>query len=370
MPPPEDVLWSSDAPLARRARVGPLAKWLIGIGIALVAVLVAAMAIHVPYYTISPGSSLDVNDRVTIDGASTYPADGELLLLFVRQSANVSLLKYLQAKLDPDIDEFPSEEFTGGQSPEEVNVQSDADMALAQIAAKKVALEQVGYDVPLAGSGVVVLAVLPSRPAHGVVEAGDVILTVDGVEIHEADDLGEEVRRRSAGDELTLTIEREGKPETKTVGVELADDGTPVIGVYVSPRYDFPIDVDIDTRSIGGPSAGLAMTLSIIDTLTPGELTGGLTVAITGTIAPDGSVGEIGGLSQKTVAARSADADLFIVPKCTAEATRTSCEADLEHARDRADGLRIVPVANVDEALRALAEAGGDPVQNAAASLR
>ena len=69
---------------------------------------------------------------------------------------------------------------------------------------------------------------------------------------------------------------------------EAGDDGKPVIGVIVSGRYDFPIDVNVDTSQIGGPSAGLAMTLSILDKLTPGDLTGGKKVAVTGTIAEDG----------------------------------------------------------------------------------
>lgn len=345
------------------SRRNPRSTWFSVIAVVLVAAAIAAYFIRLPYYTISPGSAIDVNDRVVIDGAKTYDADGELLLLFVRQRARVNVWRWLQASLDPDIDLFKEQQFTGGQSPEEVRTAADAEMALSQLAAKKVALEAAGYEVPESGSGVVVLAVLPSRPAAGVLEPGDVVLAVDDRPIVEASDVSEIVRELDPGDAVSVRFERDGKEVTETVGIEADDTGTPVIGVYVSARYDFPIDVELDTSSIGGPSAGLAMTLSIIDLLTPGELTGGKTVAITGTISDDGAVGEIGGLSQKTVAARAADAELFVVPACSNEAIRASCEEDLARARDRAGDLEIVPVATLDEALRALEAAGGDPLQ-------
>lgn len=364
-PPPEQTLATGAIPVdddpARRRR-GRL-TWLSIVGAVLIAAALAAYFIRLPYYTISPGSAIDVNDRVEVDGAATYDADGELLLLFVRQRARVNVWRWLQASFDPDIDLFREEEFTGGQSPEEVRTAAEAEMALSQLAAKKVALEAAGYEVPVSGNGVVVLGVLPSRPAADVIEPGDVILAVEDRPIVESSDLSRIIREYEIGDEVTVRFERGGKEQTSLVGIEADDSGTPVIGVYVAARYDFPVEVELDTSSIGGPSAGLAMTLSIIDLLTPGELTGGLTVAITGTIAADGSVGEIGGLSQKTVAARAADASLFIVPACTDEAILEGCRDDLARAQDRAGDLEIVPVASLDEALRALESAGGDPLQ-------
>ena len=65
---------------------------------------------------------------------------------------------------------------------------------------------------------------------------------------------------------------------------------------------------------MSGPSAGLAFTLTIIDKLSPGDLTGGKNVAVTGTIELDGTVGEVGGVPQKTAAAIDAGAKLFLVP--------------------------------------------------------
>jgi PDZ domain-containing protein len=162
---------------------------------------------------------------------------------------------------------------------------------------------------------------------------------------------------------VTLRVRRDGEVRTVVVGTTHSEDGRTIIGVTVTPRYDFPVDITIDTNDIGGPSAGLAMTLAIIDDLTPGELTGGKDVAVTGTIDVDAHVGEIGGIEQKAVAAKSADADLFIVPECTEEAGRAVCEQELARARERSGDTPVVAVSDLDGALRALERAGGEPVE-------
>jgi PDZ domain-containing protein len=116
------------------------------------------------------------------------------------------------------------------------------------------------------------------------------------------------------------------------------------MGIVIEPKLDLPVHISIDTGQIGGPSAGLAFTLDIIDELGPTDLDRGETVVATGEMALDGSVHEIGGIEQKTIGAREAGADVFLVP-----------DANAEGARRYADGLRIVPVSNLDEALHALA---------------
>ena len=125
--------------------------------------------------------------------------------------------------------------------------------------------------------------------------------------------------------------------------------------------YDFPIDVNVDTSQIGGPSAGLAMTLSIFDKLTPGDLTGGKKVAVTGTISEDGSVGEIGGISQKTGSAKAAGAQLFIVPACTRTDIKTECENELTKAKQRAGESAGGSGRDVRQALAALKAAAANP---------
>jgi PDZ domain-containing protein len=116
-----------------------------------------------------------------------------------------------------------------------------------------------------------------------------------------------------------------------------------------SEKFEFPVDVEIDTGRVSGPSAGLAFTLTILDELTPGDLTGGEKVAVTGTIRADGGVGPIGGAEQKAVTAREAGAKLFLVPA-----------EEVDEARGRADGMKVVGVRTLDDALAELKELGGD----------
>ncbi|MEY3055126.1 MAG: hypothetical protein RL550_1649, partial [Actinomycetota bacterium] len=138
-----------------------------------------------------------------------------------------------------------------------------------------------------------------------------------------------------------------------------SEPGRVIIGF--NPRdtrtVQLPVEIDIDTDSIGGPSAGLAFTLALIDALTPGELSPPGGVAVTGTMSGDGEVGPIGALVQKAVAVRRSGAELFLVP--SAQSVN-----DLAAARSAAGpGVEIVPVATLEEAVAALAARGGTPVE-------
>jgi PDZ domain-containing protein len=314
----------------------------------LLVVAVVGMLVELPYYTIAPGDALEIGGRVTISEAPSDQPEGEILLLFVRQNARVNAWQWLQASLDGDIDLFEEREFTGGQSPDELRARSEAEMARSQLAAKKLALEAAGYEVPEA-EGLYVAATLPESPASDVLEVGDVVLAADGARVVEVDDLGKLVRARRPGETIGLRVRRDDAERTIRVDTFRSDEGTTAIGVLGSPSYDLPVDVDIDTSDIGGPSAGLAMTLSVLDRLTAGELTGGARVAVTGSIGGDGEVMPVGGIGQKAVAARAAGATLFLVPA-----------TEVREARERAGDVRVVGVDDLDDALVALRRAGGD----------
>jgi PDZ domain-containing protein len=136
------------------------------------------------------------------------------------------------------------------------------------------------------------------------------------------------------------------------LGADPNDPDRAIIGIEVTGRgidFDFPIDVSIDTGDVGGPSAGLAFTLAIIDDLTPGDLTGGADVAVTGTINSDGTVGPVGGTGQKAAAVRAKGYDAFLVPS-----------DDYEAARQHAGDVDVIAVDTLDEALAALADLGGN----------
>ena len=167
--------------------------------------------------------------------------------------------------------------------------------------------------------------------------------------------LGPIVRSRPPGQPVMFTVGRGGKSIPVTVvsraAAQGACQGRAQVGISTSTRsekFDFPVNVEIDTGRVSGPSAGLAFTLTILDELTPGDLTGGKKVAVTGTIQADGSVGPIGGAQQKAVTARRAGAKLFLVPT-----------EEVKEARSRAGGMKVAGIGTLDDALRQLKNFGG-----------
>ncbi|HEX5585859.1 MAG TPA: S16 family serine protease, partial [Acidimicrobiia bacterium] len=195
---------------------------------------------------------------------------------------------------------------------------------------------------------------------------GDTVVAVDGQPVTVNASIGGFLDAHRPGDVVPVTVNRAGTDMTVDVptgrfGGKGARECLPArgqrgkpcfgIGVQQFVRYDFPIQVDFDIQRVGGPSAGLAFTLAIIDDLTPGDITGGKRVAVTGAIAADGSVQPVGGVEQKAITARHNDVDLMLVPR-----------SELAAARKGADGLRVVGVDTVDDALAALQQAGGAPV--------
>jgi Lon-like protease len=348
----------------RRQRVPLWGKVGLGAAFLVVAMVVAGFVIHVPYSTLSPGDAVPLTQLVQVTGAKTFPEPrGDIRLLFVRERNHVNLWRFLQAQLDGDTEVLKERELNPtGQSQTQQNEQAQQQMADAKNAATKVALEAAGYGVRVA-PGLTVSEFVSGMPAEKVLKYGDVILTADGRTITGNRDLTDVIGKHRAGEQVTLEILRGGRRKTVKVGIASEKNGR-FIGVLASPRYDFPVKVDIDTGGIGGPSGGLSMSLAILDDLTPGNLTGGKRVAVTGTIGYAGTVGEIGGIEQKAVAARAAGARLFIVPACTTPENKAPCETDLQRATKRAGAkVKVVPVETFDEALRVLRENGGDAVE-------
>jgi PDZ domain-containing protein len=196
--------------------------------------------------------------------------------------------------------------------------------------------------------GTEVVLVQPGTPAEGELEVGDVIVAAAGEDVETITDLRSAMTGIEPGEPVELTVERGEEGEeleltVSTVASEQAPDRA-VVGVQVQDAedFEFPVDVDIEAPGIGGPSAGLAFALDIVDELR-GDLTRGRKVVVTGELGLDGSVMAIGGIKQKTVGARRADADIFLVPR-----------ANVAEAREVAKGLTVIPVSTFEEALRYL----------------
>jgi Lon-like protease len=345
-------------------------KWFLSISAFLVVVLLAGTIIRVPYDTLAPGGTLDLASRVSIKGTKSYADRSDVMMLFVQERAHVNLWSLLQAKLDSNIDLVKQSDITGGRTQKETDLQDVCDMAQSQDDARVAALKALGYKVPVVrGLQTVDLphtfsteATTKNGPpishnlyAWKVLQPCDQIISADGHELKQPDDLSKIVKTHPVGSTVELGITRGGKPMTVHAKVVQGPQG-PIIGVDLGLRYKIPVNINIDTNDISGPSAGLAITLAIIDALTPGQLTGGKRVAITGTIDPLGNVGEIGGLPQKALAARNAHAQILIVPHCS----DAGCRKDVATARKRVGkNVEVAEVSTLGQALKVLRDAGG-----------
>ena len=346
-------------PSARRRSRGPGASagCCLSLGVLLLVVpLIAGLLIRVPYYLISPGEARGVAELIKVkgDGAKVYPPKGKILFTTVSLAGDVNVFEALAGWLDKEVQVIPEKQITGGAPRQEVRQLNIQAMVDSKLTATKVALERLGYRVSVTGDGALVTMVNPGDPADGKLQVGDVIKTVDGEAVTLHDQVVTKVRQHKPGDVIAIGFRRGTSDQTVSLKSVASPDGQARIGVQLQTndlKYDFPVDVSIETGLVGGPSAGLAFTLALIDDLTDGELTGGRNVAVTGTIDADGNVGQVGGVAQKTVTARKAGAIAFLVPP-----------EEEKEAKTFAGKMQIIPVKTLADALTALHALGGSEV--------
>ena len=322
--------------------------------------LIAAWLVPFPYYLVSPGTAPSIFEHIKIEGAEVFEPKGEVLYTTVSVSLRrTNAYELLAGWIDRDTEIVGEKTITGGLSRSSVRSENLKAIDVSKLIAEKVALERLGYTVTLVSDGVRVVDVTKGEPSEGLLATGDLVLAIDGTVVSTSEEAVAAVRRRRPGDEITVRLSRDGhEREVVIQAAEASEPGRALIGVQlttVNPSFDFPFEIDIDTGKVGGPSAGLAFTLALLDLLTPGELGGGLRVAATGTIDIDGTVGVVDGIPHKAAAAREEKADIFLVPM-----------DGLDEARSHAGRMRVFGVSNLDEALEALEEAGGGPLPEGA----
>jgi len=317
------------APRSPRTMRPSAGKWplILGIFLLLVGIAIAvAWPIKVPYYTLSPGPVYDTSDFVDVVETSTYEdANGELFFLTVSlQEAN--LFEWAAAQLSPKVDLAPRENIRPtGVSREDLRRENLARMEQSKTDAQFVALSELGYEPTYIGTGARVIETVPETGSVGVVLRDDVIVAIDGELIEFRDDLPAALEDKQIGDSVSLTVERpipDGE-DSETLelviilGPHVDDPERPMIGILVDnnpPIFEFPVEIDMDSQNIGGPSAGMMFTLEIINQLTEDDITDGIRIAGTGTIRRDGTVGPIGGVKQKVYAAIDAGATVVFIP--------------------------------------------------------
>ncbi len=327
----------------------------VSAGLLALALGVLGATLPVPLVALGPGPTFDTlgavdgKQVVAVDGLPTYPTSGHLNMTTVSVTDRLTLFSALgfwgagDHQVVPRTTVFPPE-----KSDAQVQQQNSDDFAASEANAEVAALADLKLP-----TRAVVSDLTAGSPATGHLQKGDEIVTVAGTAVTTPQEVADALSATRPGQPVKIAFKRAGTPGDATVVLGSSPDRAQgLLGVRpgIEPRDGH---ISISLGDIGGPSAGLMFTLAVIDKLTPGELTGGRFVAGTGTIDSTGTVGSIGGIPFKMMAARTAGATTFLVPdkNCAEAAAHTP------------DGLQLVKVATLADALAGLdALRAGKPV--------
>lgn len=308
-----------------------------------------------PYFVLSPGAATPVGKFVDIPADHRFKPAGEVMFTTV-SVAQAHPLDILWAWLDPHSRIERKEDLIGKATPQQYSEANQVSMEESKMTATYQAMHRAGFNVAYRGDGAEVVGVSDNSPASGHLQADDVVVAIDGARVERAEEVGAKIRPVKPGTVVKLQVKNKDgveRSEELTTAPRPDDANLSYVGIRLqtkNPHLDTPFPLELKTQRIGGPSAGLAFTLAGLDELTKGELTGGKKVAVTGTMELDGSVGAVGGIEQKSQAVSDSGAKLFLVP-----------EAEVRDAKKSVSkGVKVVGVSDLESALRALKDNGGD----------
>ena len=325
-------------------------------------------------YSITPGGAEPVAPLITINGQPGTTKQGTIFLTDVYLTP-LTWLTYLPAWFSSSTDIISQNDLVEpGVSISELDAQGYLQMAQAKQQAEYAALTRLGYTVGVRPNGAIVQQVQENSPAWNKLLVADIVTGVNGTPTNSSCAVVAATHDLNAGTTVTLQVRKatisnngtitNGSPENVAIklGVPPKNMGSSpcpnisgtakgFIGVAfgVSNAYAYPFSIQISTPNIGGPSAGLAMTLSIINQLSHGTLLHHHVLAATGTMETNGVVGDVGGVAQKTIAVANAGATSFLVPKVEAKNAHSTAPSN----------LAVVPIASLNQALNYLLRHGG-----------
>jgi len=326
-------------------------------------------------YAITPGNATDVAPLVTIKGLATNSAADRIMLVDVYLQP-LSELQFLWMHFQSHVQFVTASQLLDPGIPaSELDAQGFLQMSDSQESAEVAALRALGWRIPATMTGAVITAVANNTPAaHASLHVGDEITAVDGRAVTSActliGSLGHvaahtvvhvTLRRTTfsttgvlrRGGLVTLKVTTAASPDAhaRTGCAQFPTSGPSFLGVVPEDgaTFDLPGNISVNTANIGGPSAGLAMTLTIIDKLSKGSLTGHHAIAATGTMDPYGDVGDVGGVAEKTIAVENAGAKYFFVPQVEVATARSVANSS----------LHIIGVTTLHQVLTDLRKLGG-----------
>ena len=307
----------------------------------LILVIVGIIANYpLPYYIEAPGGTIDITNRIDIDGG--YVSKGSLNLLYVTEYRG-NVMTYLMGLVLPSFDiEKQEERQISNESVQDIYIRNRVMLENSIDNATILAYRYANKTVNITGYNNVILANYNDND----LKIGDNIISIDDVKVSNLIDIKNELDKKEANQTITISVMRDNKEHSFKVKL----DDEKKLGIIVQTDYEYELDPEINIKfktSESGSSGGLMLALSIYNAITSEDITHGFKVAGTGTIDIEGNVGEIGGVKYKIMGAVRNKMDLVFVPTANYD---EAIKVKKEHNYD----IDIIKVNTFEEALNYL----------------
>lgn len=308
-------------------------------------VVVLAFQIRLPYYINTPGGTIDISDRIEMEGLAKY--DGSLNMLYVTEyvaTIPTYLLSYVIR--DWDLEEISTNQISD-ESPEEIEVRNKIMLDNSINNAIYVAYTAAKREIKIKSQKNLVVGTTFSNG----LKIGDEILKIDGEEIKDANAIKEVISSHQKGDSIVFLVKRQDKEQEVSVKVQ-EENGRNILGVVIVTNYEYEVNPEVSLKfrsSESGSSGGLMMALSIYNAISGEDILKGRNIAGTGTIDILGNVGEIAGIKYKIMGAVHDKMDVVLVPSENYEEAK-------KVVREKKYDIEIVEVKTFLDAVRYLKE--------------
>ena len=258
------------------------------------------------------GTPLKLDSRIVVD--TDNESKGKFYLTYVE--ARPGILPFiLLSKIIPSWDLMSLDNSRiENESAEDIQERGKIDLYTVNDYAIKNAFDEANVPYIINNKEIVVYYIFESADTE--LRIGDVIKSVDNINVYETEDLTSYIQTKNIGDKVSFIVLRDGK-EKVCYGIVSEEENKKLIGVYLVSNINITPSVDVNFKyksSESGPSGGLMSTLEIYDKLVEEDITKGLKIAGTGTIDYEGNVGPIGGVKYKLMGAVKNKMDVFIAP--------------------------------------------------------
>ena len=190
----------------------------IGITGILLIIIALLFVYPIDIYISKPGGAYDLTPLVDVEGGDENDV-GTFSLMTISLS-KATAASYVYSKFSSQRNILPAKQVRrSGENETEYNVRQKRLMSDSQFNAITVAFDRADIPVDVAFDGVSIMSVLEGGAAGGILEAGDKIQVVDGVQLIESGQFADIISRKLEGDEVNLTLKRKdvGKKRNRQI---------------------------------------------------------------------------------------------------------------------------------------------------------